>query len=65
MEFHAGLSNLLADRPRRVQAQNHGLEALGQVLDQVQHHFLGAADHERMGHVDDAVAHCHDTWWAR
>ena len=32
--------------------RHHGLETLRQVLDQVQHHFLGAADHERVGHVD-------------
>ena len=56
VDGRAGRPNLLADRPRLVNAAHHWLESRRQVAHQVQHHFLGTADHERMRKVNNTNA---------
>ncbi len=53
---HAGPPNLFADRAGLVDAADHRLEPLRQVPHQVEHHLLGAADHERVREIDDTRA---------
>ena len=59
VDRHAGAADLLADRSGLVNAADHRLEPLGQMPHEVQHHFLGAADHEGVRDVGDA-----DPWFA-
>ena len=56
VKWHAGLANLFTDGSRLVDAADDGLESIRQMADHVEHHLLGAAHHERMGHVHDARA---------
>ena len=56
VQRRAGLANLLADRAGLVNAADDRLESRRQVPDQVEHHLLGAADHEGVREIDDASA---------
>src|SRR2546427_592266 len=49
-----GSRDLLADRSCFVDAAHERLEALRQMPHEIQHHFLGAADHECVRDIDDA-----------
>ena len=51
----ARLANLVADRPGLVNAADHRLESRRQMADQVEDHFLRAADHERVREIHDAA----------
>ena len=56
VDRRAGPPDLLADRPGLVDAADHRLEPRRQMPHQVEHHLLGAADHERVSQIDDSNA---------
>ena len=56
LEGHAGLPDLLANRPRLIDARDERLEAIRKVPDQVEHHLFRAADHERVRQIQDTRA---------
>ncbi|PYQ90482.1 MAG: hypothetical protein DMG03_00545 [Acidobacteria bacterium] len=58
-----GLANLVADGTCVMNAADARVEAPRQVSYEIEHHFLGAADHERVRQIDHARAlHAHATW---
>ena len=56
IERRAGGTDFLADRARLVDAADHRLESRRQVAHQIEHHFLGTADHECVREIDNANA---------
>ena len=58
---HAGLLDFLTDRASLIDARDEGLETIGKMPDQVEHHLFRAAHHEGVGEVQDArAARCHE-----
>jgi hypothetical protein len=53
---HARLPDFLTDRASLIDARDEGLETIGKMPDQVEHHLFRAAHHEGVGEVQDARA---------
>ncbi len=64
VDGRSGCADLIADRARLVDAADPRLESRRQTPHEIEHHVLGAADHERVSEIDHAdAAHLTPVAW--